>query len=181
MYADIAQALPSNKAPLLDLAQDFRNIVQSLKSGSFLCSPKYLSWHISFALKRAAQLIHHSKTKYYISKYIRQEIEFFCDKLHPLSDFWWEAPIAHIIQQMPTTPSYGNSSLTGMGGYSLTLKYWWHMSVPEEVQQQTLLHKKDNTVWQLPLNLLRSSTTTLRHFMLLLPPVWHMALVNRRC
>ena len=45
---------------------------------------------------------------------------------------------------MPTATSYGDSLLTGMGSYSLTFKYWWHIPVPEEVQHHTLLHKKKN-------------------------------------
>ena len=123
MYTDITRALSGNKVLLLESSLEFCNIVQFLKSGSFVCSPKDLSQHISFALKRAARLIHHSKTKYYIniSKYMCQEIEFFCDKLNPLSDIRWETPIAHIIQLMSTATSYGNSSLTGMGGYSLSM------------------------------------------------------------
>jgi hypothetical protein len=40
---------------------------------------------------------------------------------------------------------FGDSSLTGMGGYSTDMKFWWHMPVPEEVQRRTLLHKKDNS------------------------------------
>ena len=32
-----------------------------------------------------------------------------------------------------------------MGGYSLDLKFWWHLPVPDEVQQRTLLHKTDNS------------------------------------
>ena len=50
---------------------------------------------------------------------------------------------------MPTATSYGDSSLTGMGGYSLSFQYWWHIPVPEEVQQRTLLHKKDDKDGQL--------------------------------
>ena len=75
---------------------------------------------------------------------MRQEIEFFRDKLHPFSDIRWETPIAHIVQRMPTATSFGDSSLAGMGGYSLTFKYWWHIPVPEEVQQRTLLYKTNN-------------------------------------
>ena len=53
------------------------------------------------------------------------------------------------VCQLQTATSFGDSSLTGMGGYSLTLKYGWHIPVPEEVQRRTLLHKKDNEDGQL--------------------------------
>ena len=64
---------------------------------------------------------------------MHQEIEFFHHKLNPLLDIRWETPIAHIIQRMPTATLYSDSLLTGMGGYSLTFKYWWHIPVPDEV------------------------------------------------
>ena len=50
---------------------------------------------------------------------------------------------------MPSASAFGDSSLTAMGGYSLDLKFWWHLPVPEEVQQRTLLHKADNKDGQL--------------------------------
>ena len=37
--------------------------------------------HISFALKKAARMVHHSKYKFGINLSMRQEIEFFRDKL----------------------------------------------------------------------------------------------------
>ena len=45
---------------------------------------------------------------------------------------------------MPTAIAHGDSSLKGMGGYSLEFKFWWHIPVPEEVQRRTLLFKADN-------------------------------------
>ena len=80
---------------------------------------------------------------------MRLEIKFLCDKLLPQSDIQWETPIAHIIRRMPSASSFGDSSLTGMGGYSLDLKFWWHLPVPEEVQQRTLLNREDNSDRQL--------------------------------
>jgi hypothetical protein len=56
----------------------------------------------------------------------------------------WETPIAHIIPRMPTVMVFGNSCQEGMGGYSISLGFWWHLPFSEEVIQQTLIHKKDN-------------------------------------
>jgi len=54
MYASIAKALASNKAILLESSHKFKNIIQSLSTGSFACLPKDQTRHISFSLKRAA-------------------------------------------------------------------------------------------------------------------------------
>ena len=40
--------------------------------------------------------------------------------------------------------AYRTSSLDGAGGYSIGLKFWWHIKFPKEVKLCTLLHRKDN-------------------------------------
>jgi hypothetical protein len=81
LYASIAYALGENKCLLQELSPEFRAIVQSLSTGSFPCSSNKQVQHISFALKKAATLIHHAKYKFAINKSMRQEIEFFRDQL----------------------------------------------------------------------------------------------------
>jgi hypothetical protein len=97
-----------------------------------------------FALKKAARMVHHSKYKFVINKTMRQEIEFFQDKLQPSSSILWETPIAHVIPRLPTATAFGNSCLEGAGGYSIELGFWWHIDFPEEVKCRTLLFKSDN-------------------------------------
>ena len=97
LYASIAYALGENKRLLQDLSPEFRAIVQSLSTGSFPCSSNEQVRHISFALKKAAKLIHHAKYKFAINKSMHQEIEFFNDKLCPNSGIVWKKPIAHVI------------------------------------------------------------------------------------
>jgi hypothetical protein len=65
---------------------------------------------------------------------MRQEIEFFHEKLLPNSKICLESPIAHIIPRMPTFITFGDSCLEGAGGYSLSLGFWWHLPFSEEVK-----------------------------------------------
>jgi hypothetical protein len=99
-------------------------------------------------MKWAAKLVH-AKYRYNINRTMRQEIDFFRKKLLTLSGITWETPIAHIIPQMPMAKAFGDSCLEGAGGYLVSLGYWWHLPFPEEVIQQTLMHKKDNKDGQL--------------------------------
>ncbi len=92
-------------------------------------------------MKKTAYLVHHAKFKYNINKTMRQEIKFFREKLLLESNIAGETPIAHIIPQMPTFTSFGDSCLEGAGGYSILLGFWWHIPFPEAVKQRTLLHK----------------------------------------
>jgi hypothetical protein len=136
--------LSENKRLLSDMSPEFRNICLSLKTGSFPCSVKDQVKHINFAMKRAAHLVHHAKFQYNINKTMRQEIEFFREKLLPESGIAWETPIAHIIPRTPTFTSFGDSCLEGAGGYCISLGFWWHIPFPEAVIQRTLKRKKDN-------------------------------------
>ena len=100
--------------------------------------------HISFALKKAAKLVHHDKFKFIIKKLMQQEIEFFRDKLLPNLGILWKTPIAHVIPRTPTALLFGDSCLEGAGGYSIELGFWWHIDFPDEVKQHTLLFKPGN-------------------------------------
>ncbi len=113
--------LAENKQLLKDSSPEFRSICFSLKMGNFPCSAKDQVKHINHAIKRAARQIHHAKFEFNINKTMRQEIDFFCEKLLPESNIKWETPIAHIIPRMPRFTSFGDSCLEGAEGYSTSL------------------------------------------------------------
>jgi len=50
-----------------------------------------------------------------------------------------------VIPRELTASLFGDSSLTGCGGYLLELKFWWHIDFPIEIVEQTLLHKPDES------------------------------------
>ena len=145
LYASIAHTLSENKRLLLESSHEFREIAVSLKTGLFNTPCKDQIKHISFTMKRAAKLVHHSKYKYHINKTMRREIKFFREKLHPSSGILWETPIAHIIPRTPTPMTFGDSCLEGAGGYSVSLGFWWHILFLDKVIQRTFIYKKDNT------------------------------------
>jgi len=131
-----------NKRLLSDTSPEFRDVCLSPKTGCFPCLVKHQVKHINFAMKRAAHLVHHAKFQYNINKTMRQEIEFFREKLLPESNIAWETSIAHIIPRTPTFTSFGDSCLEGAGEYCISLGFWWHIPFPEAVIQHTLKHKK---------------------------------------
>ena len=88
--------------------------------------------------------MHHTTYKFIINLSMRQEIEFFRDKLQPNSTILRETPIAHVIPRTPTATAFGDSCFEGAGGYSVKLGFWWHIAFPKEVKQRTLLFKSDN-------------------------------------
>jgi hypothetical protein len=143
LYVSIAYALSKNKRFLEDSSTEFQTLIKSLRSGYFFCNVKDQTHHISYTIKHSAKLVHQSRCQYNITKSMRQEIEFFREKLLPTSEICWESPIAHVIPRMPTFTTFDDSCLKGAGGYSLSLGFWWHLQFPEEVKLCTLLHKRD--------------------------------------
>ena len=119
LYASIAYALSKIKRLLLESLREFQDIVNSLRKGTYLGTNTNETRHISFAIKRAAKLVHHAKYRCNINKTMRQEIDFFRTKLQPESGITWEMPIAHIILRMPMVTAFGDSCLEGAGDTQL--------------------------------------------------------------
>ncbi len=82
---------------------------------------------------------------YLVSKTMQDELYFIAHRLKRDLGIKFKTPIAHFIPKIPMALIVGNSSLLACGGYSITLKFWWHLSFPENVVYQTLLHLKDNS------------------------------------
>jgi hypothetical protein len=71
-------------------------------------------------------------------------MNFIAHALKPDSGIKFETPIAHLIPRIPTALILGDSLLLACSRYLITLKFWWHLSFPENVVKQTLLPPKDN-------------------------------------
>ncbi len=144
LYTSIAHALAENKKLLLESSEEFQAIVKDIKSGIYKTYGSDQAKYISFALKKAAHLVHHAKFQHNINTTMRAEIEFFREQLHPDSGTVWSTPLALIVPHDPFAIAYGDACLHGAGGYSISLGFWWHLSFPEEVTNRTLLHLQDN-------------------------------------
>ena len=91
---------------------------------------------------------------------------------------YWETPIAHIIKRTPSATAYGNSSLEGAGGYSIGLKFWWHINFPEELKLRTLLLRKDNKDGKLiSINVLEFETVII-NYIASLPIITTTTIIN---
>ena len=64
--------------------------------------------------------------------------------LKPGSGIAWETPISFLIERTPFASSYGDACLDAAGGYSIDLKFWWHIKFPLEVVFRTLKYLPDN-------------------------------------
>ena len=54
------------------------------------------------------------------------------------------ALMGHLIPRDPSGTAWSDSSLQAAGGYSIDMKFWWHIEWPEEIRRRTLLHLRNN-------------------------------------
>ena len=95
-------------------------------------------------MKKAARMVHHSKEEYNIVPSMREEVDFFAKYLKPGSGVTWESPIAFLIKKMPFALNFGDSCLDAAGGFSIKLRFWWHIVFPPEILHRTLKYLSNN-------------------------------------
>ena len=91
-----------------------------------------------------ARLVHHAPIKYNIVPSMRGEIDFFAENLESTSGVAWECPIAYLIKKTPLATAFGDACLDAAGGFSVELRFWWHLTLPPEIVRRTLKYLKDN-------------------------------------
>jgi hypothetical protein len=104
-----------------------------------------LQRNINFAINKAAKMVNKHRHLYLVNGTMRIELNFLSKALELDSGIVFETPIEHLIPRMPTASIVGNSLLIACGGYSITLKFWWHLLFPKEVVERMLLSLKDNS------------------------------------
>ncbi len=75
---------------------------------------------------------------------MHHKLNFFRNKLKPDLGIDWETPMGRLIPCMPFAMIVGNSSLEGAGGFSIALRFWWHLTFPNEVILRMICFKRDN-------------------------------------
>lgn len=150
-YDQIALALASNYKMLRRHSPQFKALISCIKNEQM--GKSKLSQDagriISFALKKASQLVHRSRSTYVISDLLREDIEFFRQALREDSDIPWSSPLAHVVLRTPLGTPFGDACLTGCGGYCTELKFWWHLAFPPEIVHRTLIHLRDDSAGNL--------------------------------
>ena len=95
-------------------------------------------------MKMASKMVNKHGQKYLVNQTMRIKLTFLPDALEPSSGIKFVTPIAHLIPRTPTASVVGDSSLIACGGYSIKLKFWWHLVLPNEIVNRTLLHLSNN-------------------------------------
>ena len=107
----------------------------------------------NFVQKKVCKSLYASKEPCFISKELRDELDFITHIVRNPTLFKWEGPIAHLVPRTPDYSSWGDASLYAGGGFSLDLGFWWYINWPQEIQSRTIKYftvsKKDPSTGEL--------------------------------
>jgi hypothetical protein len=142
LYTSLAFALKSNTELLEKSSSEFRDLVKQITNKTF--SGKILGHqcHLNYAMKQAVKMVNKHRQQYLVNATMQDELNFMKKVLSPNSSIKFETAIGHPIPRTPTASIIGGSSLLACGGYSIKLKFWWHLSFPKEIVERMLLHLK---------------------------------------
>ncbi len=133
LYTSLAFSLKNNAELLEKSSSGFRSLFKQIKTNNFTGKQSDHQRHLKYALKMVAKMINKHGNLYLVNQTMRSKLNFLSDTLTPNSGIKFETPIAHLIPRVPTALIVGNSLLVACGGYSITLKFWWHLSFPEDI------------------------------------------------
>jgi hypothetical protein len=137
----MVKLLKSNIKLLEKISSRFRDLIKQISMKNIQANLPSTN-AINFAMKKAARIVNSNNHIYLINLAVQGELLFIKNALKPDSGIKFKTPIAHLIPRILTASIVGDSSLIACGKYSITLKFWWHLSLQEDVVKRTLLHLK---------------------------------------
>ena len=79
-----------------------------------------------------------------MNKTLTEEIEVMWSGLCPTLGISRELPMGLFFPRTPFAKSVGDSSCEGGGGFSIKLRFWWHLLWPEKVYKRMKVFAKNN-------------------------------------
>jgi hypothetical protein len=145
LYTSLAFSLKNNAELLKKSSSGFKSLVKQIKTKNSTGKQSDHPRHLKYAMKMAAKMINKHGNLYLVNQTMRSKLNFLSDALTPNLGIKFETPIAHLIPRVPTASIIGNSLVVACGSYSITLKFWWHLSFPKDIVERTLLHLRNNS------------------------------------
>jgi hypothetical protein len=107
-----------------------------------------------FFASKVARTIWDSKEKTWLNKLVKDEISFLVSILSNEYTCRWSAPIAHLIQREQHYEIFQDACLTGAGGFSIQLLFWWALEWPDIIALRTIRYLRKGDVCMISINLL---------------------------
>jgi hypothetical protein len=91
-----------------------------------------------FFSSKVAKAIWNCKERSFITTDMHTELDFLHQVFKNPATYNWSSPIAHLIELEPDYKGWQNACLTGGGGFSFTLQFWWILEWPQEIATRTI-------------------------------------------
>jgi hypothetical protein len=136
LYTSLAFTLKKNKDPLALSSDDFKTLCKQIGQNQFNGKQSMLQKEVCYAMKRALKIVNNHKNLYLVNKTMKAELEV----LQPNLLIKFKTPITFLVPKTSSASIFGDSLLLACSGFSICLKFWWHLSFLEEIIQRTLLY-----------------------------------------
>ena len=139
VYISISAGLKSNEKKLRSTSKLFRDQLKIAKANAM---DEKGVMEQTFAQAETARKTHKSKNPNKILPTLREELNLIRQALadERINKCY---PIAHLISNEADADADGDSSLDAAGGFSVSMRFWWHHEWSEKIRKRTLRYVKD--------------------------------------
>ena len=135
LYASVAYALRENEFYLAATSKKFRKMLKRMKMKASNLDDQR---EINFALRIVAKMTHAAEETYRMPPTLILEIALITQIIQDLS-IRLETPIAHIVPRDATYAAAADACKRCGGGWSTSLRFWWHLEWKDDVQRRARL------------------------------------------
>jgi hypothetical protein len=135
LYASVAYALRKNDFYLASTSRRFRQMLKTIKMEARNEDDQR---EINYAVRKVAKMKHGAKQLYRMNDTLLEEIKIIRDILRDAS-IRLETPIAHIVPRDAWFRAAADACKRAGGGWSTSLRFWWHLEFSAEVQRRARL------------------------------------------
>lgn len=107
-----------------------------------------------FFSSAVARAIWNCKSLSWITRDVRDELDFVLRVFANSRVYRWASPIAHLIPREPDFQAWQDSCLDGAGGFSFTLHFWWVVEWPASIRCRSIRHLRQGDTSLISINLL---------------------------
>lgn len=134
LYQAIYEMLSKNARRLMS-TPEFRELIQQRDEAN---GHPTEAARFRFFSSKVARAIWDCKSRTFINLDIRAEITFLHQVFQNPVAYNWSSPIGHLIEREPDYEGWQDACLTGAGGFSFNLRFWWILEWPDEIANRTI-------------------------------------------
>jgi hypothetical protein len=150
LHQAIYEMLSKNAQRLL-LTPEFRELIQQRDEAT---GHPTEAARFRFFSSKAAKAIWNCKARSWVTADMHTELDFLRQVFSNPVTYHWSSPIAHLIELEPDYEEWQDACLTGGGGFSFNLHFWWIVEWPPDIASRTIRFLKKGDKFLVSINML---------------------------